>query len=149
MKRLIVALMVGGALFAAAFAAAANLNVTNSTAASGDGAVLSCGDVTGTTFILYGETINEPGASTYLTGNSSDPRYAIAVNIETGDLSSCDQQDVFVLVDSMGSTPCTIHAGGGLNYDEASKADNNYGCTAVLNGSVAVASITTLTVTMR
>ena len=147
MKRLIVALMVGGALFAAAFAAAANLNVTDSTAASGSGPVASCGDVTGTTFILLGETINEPGAWTYLTGNSSDPRVAIAVNIET--VSDCDQQDVFVLVDGTGSTPCTVHAGGGLGWNEGSKADNTYGCTAVLNNNVAVASISTLTVTMR
>jgi len=147
MKRLILAVVVGGALFAAAWGAAAALNVDFATGASGTGTVGSCGDVTGSTFILVGETINSPGGATYLTGNSTDPRYTNAVNIET--VGSCDNQDVFVLVDSMGSTPCTVHLNGGLGWNEALVFDNTYGCTAVLNGDVAVASITTLTVTMR
>jgi len=147
MKRLIVALVVGGMLFAVAWGAAASLNVDWATGASGTGTVGSCGDVTGSTFILYGETINSPGGATYLTGNSTDPRYASAVNIET--VEACGQQDVFVLVDGTGSTPCTVHAGGGLGWLENAVSDNLPGCTAVLDSPVAVASITTLTVTMR
>jgi len=42
-----------------------------------------------------------------------------------------------------------VHAGGGLGWNEGQVFDNTYGCTAVLNSNVAVASITTLTVTMR
>jgi hypothetical protein len=147
MKRIILALAVGSALFAAAYAAAATLNVTGSTAASGSGAVAKCGDVDGTTFILKGETINNADAWTTVTGNSTDPTLARAVNIETVD--SCDRQDVFVLVDGMGSIACTVHVGGGVGYDEANTGDNTYGCTALLNDYVSVAGINWLTVTMR
>jgi hypothetical protein len=149
MKRIILALVVGSALFAAAYAAAASLGVTTSTAATGTGDVVSCGDVTGTTFILKGEAINDAAGWTTVTGNSNDPRYAEAVNIETGTSSSCDQQDVFVMVDGAGSIGCTVHAGGGVNYNEADYGDNNYGCTALLTSYVDVAGITKLTVTMR
>ena len=147
MRRIILALAVGSALFAAAYAAAATLDVTGSTAASGTGAVAKCGDVTGTTFILKGEAINDAAGWTTVTGKSDDPRYAEAVNIET--VPGCVDQDVFVLVDSMGSTPCTVHDGGGVNYNEAAPGDNNFGCTALLNDYVGVAGISNLTVTMR
>ena len=55
MKRLAVALAVGGVVFGAVWAVAATMNVSGATAATGTGDVAKCGDVTGSTFILEPE----------------------------------------------------------------------------------------------
>jgi len=140
MKRFIVALLVGGVFFGAVYGLASTLNVGFGTAATGNGDVASCGDVTGSTYILEGQSINFPDAGTVtVTGTPEDISQFKAVNIETD--SGCDQINVFIEVkdgengtgNTIFSGGCEVHANGGLGYDEDNGAsnDNTYGCTVV------------------
>ena len=164
MKRLILALLVGGVFFGAVYGLAATLSVGFGTAATGTGDVGSCGNVTGSTYILVGQSIGASGQDDVVTGDPTDVDHVKAVNIETD--GACDEQNAFVAVKNAGGTTfatgsCVIEdadpagddidADGfndGLGYDEASPGDNVAGCTAALSGLVNVADIWFLTVTM-
>ncbi len=161
MKRVILALVVGGAIFGTVYGFAAMLDVTTSTAASGTGSVVKCGDVTGTTFLLVGETVsNGTGGDDYVSGTATDIVHVQAVNIET--TASCNDQNAYVAVKNAAGTTlatgsCTISGDGtpgsgpaddGLGWLEAATADNVPGCTALLNGTPNIGDIAFLTVTM-
>ena len=161
MKRIILALGVGVALFAVV-AYAATLSVGFATAATGQGDVGSCGDVTGSTFILVGQSIAASGQPDIVTGDPTDITHAYAVNIET--VAGCDQINAFVAVKNgagvvMATGSCEINAlagpnGGtandGLGFNEADGSDNVPGCTAVFGGGATpnVGDIFFLQVTM-
>ena len=168
MKRILIALGVGLAMFAVV-AYAATLNVGFSTAATGTGPVGSCGDVTGSTFILVGQAISASSQPDIVTGTPTDIEHAYAVNIET--VAGCDQINAFVAVKNsagavMAIGSCEISAGAtspgpggpsgpnggidndGLGFNEGSPVDNVPGCTAVLSGTPNVGDIYFLQVTM-
>ena len=135
MKRILLALAVGVALFAVV-AFAATLNVTDSTAAAGRNVVASCGDVTGTTFILEGQGIAAIDGATTLTGSPSDIAEFKAVNLEVTE-DACNRINAFVEVRTMGgvsifNASCEVHDDGGLGFNEAVAGDNPDGCTALL-----------------
>lgn len=162
MKRIVLALGVGVTLFAVV-AYAATLSVGFATAATGQGDVGSCGDVTGSTFILVGQVISASSGPDTVTGDPTDIEHAYAVNIET--VAGCDQINAFVAVKNgagavMATGSCEINAGpggpnggtanDGLGFNEASTADNVPGCTAVFGGGATpnVGDIFFLQVTM-
>ena len=149
MKRLIVALLVGGVVFGTVWGLASGLDVGFGTAATGTGDVGSCGDVSGSTYILEGQTITTAGNDT-VTGDPTDIAEFQAVNIEVDD--DCDEQNAFVQVfdgengtgTAIATGSCTIHNGDnpdivgdnadvdGLGWDEGSTSDNVGGCTALV-----------------
>lgn len=163
MKRIILALGVGVALFAVV-AFAATLSVTDSTAASGTGDVASCGPVTGSTFILKGQDVTpktgtfptDPGNAALTDTTPDDITRTTQVNIETGVDDSCVGININVqlqgpdginLVNATGA--CEVFDGGGLGFDEVdnSNADNTDGCTVILAAEQLIAPITELVVT--
>jgi acetyl-CoA carboxylase carboxyltransferase component len=151
MLRKIAALAVGGVLAAAVYAAAATIgNVSDGTAATGSGSVASCGDITGSTYLLYGTGITGQ-TSTVLINTPSDITKVTRVNIET--VTDCININFYVqLKDGGGSNLdgvgfCEVTASGGLGFNELSSGDNVPGCTVDLNVPVNVAAITTLVVT--
>ena len=162
MKRLIVALLVGGVFFGAVYGLASTLIVGFGTAATGEGDVGSCGDVTGSTYVLKGQGVADgPGGDDYLFGFPTDITKATHVNIET--VAGCDQINAFVQVEDIGGAvlatgSCQISGDGvqttgpaddGLGYDEGfNSGDNLPGCTALLSAEVDVADIESLVVTM-
>jgi hypothetical protein len=139
---------------------AATLNVGFATAATGQGDVGKCGDVTGSTFILVGQVISASSGPDTVTGTPTDIEHVIAVNIET--VADCDQINAFIAVKNLAGAvlatgSCEINAAGGpnggtdndgLGFNEADIADNVPGCTAVLSGTPNVADIFLLAVTM-
>jgi hypothetical protein len=161
MRRILIASAVGIALFAIV-AYAATLNVGFATAATGSGPVGSCGDVTGSTFILVGQSIAASGQNDTVTGAPTDIEHAFAVNIET--VAACDQINAFIAVKNSGggvmaTGSCEINAAGGpnggthddgLGFNEAGTGDNVPGCTAVFSGGATpnVGDIYFLQVTM-
>jgi hypothetical protein len=161
MRRILIASAVGIALFATV-AYAATLTVGFATAATGTGPVGSCGDVTGSTFILVGQSISASAQPDIVTGAPTDIEHAFAVNVET--VADCDQINAFVAVKNAGGAvmatgSCEINAAGGpnggthndgLGFNEASGADNVPGCTAVFSGGATpnVGDIYFLQVTM-
>lgn len=163
MKSVLLALLVGAAIFGTVYGLAATMSVESGTAATGQGEVIKCGDVTGSTYILVGQSIAASGQNDTVTGNASNIEHAFAVNIETD--GPCDEINAFVAVkNGVGAVLATgscviqdatpggddINADGyndGLGFDEASGADNVAGCTAVLSGTPNVADIAFLQVT--
>ena len=151
MIRKLAALMVGGILAAAVYGAASTLIVSSGTAATGQGDVDKCGDVTGSTYLLYGTGISGQTA-TVVTGTSSDVTKVTWVNIETS--SDCQNINVFVQLKDWGGSYldgtgfCEVTLSGGLNYDEDDSTDNVPGCTVLLSTPVPVADIEFLVVTM-
>ena len=150
MLRKLAALAVGGILAAAVYGAAASLNVADGTAATGSNSVNSCGDVTGSTYLLHGTGISCQ-TDTVVTGSPSDIAKVTRVNIETQE--SCIDINFFVqLQDSGGGNLdgvgfCEATASGGLGFDEASDTDNTPGCTVDLDTEVDVLDIAFLVVT--
>lgn len=150
MIRKLTALMVGGVLAAAVYAAASTLIVSDGTAATGQGDVNSCGDVTGSTYLLHGTGISGQ-TSTVVTGTPSDITKVTRVNIET--VGGCVDINFFVqLKDGGGSNLdgvgfCEATLTGGLGFDEASSTDNTPGCTVDLSTEVNVSAIEFLVVT--
>ena len=112
MKRLIVALLVGGALMVTV-AFAAGLTVTPSSLGSGSGAVASCGSVDNVTYTL----------------DTGDPTLVDAVNIEVTTVDCVDAVASIMLDDEdpdtnntyLATTSCTVASDGG--------ADSGPGCT--------------------
>jgi len=160
MKRIILTLAVGVAMFAVV-AYAATLIVGSGTAATGQGEVAKCGDVTGSTFILQGQDVNpktgtfptDPGDAV-LSGTPTNITRTTQVNIETGVDDSCVGININVqLKDAGGSNlpgatgSCEVFDGGGLGFDEVSAGDNTDGCTVDLAVSQDIAPITALVVT--
>ncbi len=151
MFKFLVAAAVALGLAAAAWGAAATLTVGWGTAATGSGTVGSCGDVTGTTFLLKGTTVS--GEPAIWSGPVTDVTKVTGVNIET--VASCVAQNVFVqLTDSGGNALdgvgfCEVTAGGGLGWLEGSGGDNVPGCTVTLSAEVSVAAIAGISVTMN
>lgn len=151
MIRKLAALAVGGVLAASVYGAAATIgNVSDGTAATGSGPVASCGDITGSTYLLYGTGISGQ-TNTTVTGSPSDITRVTRVNVETVD--SCIDINFFVqLQDGSNSNLdgvgfCEVTATGGLGFDEASSGDNVAGCTVDLSTPVNVADIYHLVVT--
>jgi len=136
MKRLAVALAVGGVVFGAVWAVAATMNVSGATAATGTGDVAKCGDVTGSTFILESQSDTLTGPDTFGpvgTFGVADITEFKAVNIET--IADCDKINAFVEVRDGSGNPtasgsCEINLEDGLGFDEAGTGDNVPGCTA-------------------
>src|SRR3990172_2262677 len=143
MKRLALALLVGGVVFGTVWGLASTLNVAFLTAATGSGDVGSCGDVTGGTFILESQSVVTSGddlAGALGNVGPADITEFKAVNIET--VPGCDKINAFVEVldgsgsviasgncqisgDSDGSTdPGDPPEDDGLGYDELGTADN-------------------------
>jgi len=135
------------------------MSVGSGTAASGNGDVAKCGDVTGSTFILKGQDVNpktgvfpvDPGDAAQ-SGTPSDITKVIQVNLETD--GACVGINLTVqlqgpdgtnLVGGTGS--CEVFAGGGLGFNEVSTGDNTDGCTVVLASEQSVSVITELLVT--
>jgi hypothetical protein len=144
MKRLGIAIVIGLIAFGTVYAAAAALRVEGATAATGRGGVESCGDVTGSTFVLEGQELVTSGADTagpFIDGVAADITEFQAVNIET--VADCEQLNAFVQVkDAQGKViatgACAIDADGGMGFDEANGVDNVPGCTAIVgNDTVA------------
>ena len=163
MKRILLGLGVGLAMFAVV-AFAATLNVSGGTAATGQGPVDFCGDITGSTYILKGWGVaSGPSGDDYMyddPGIPNDITKAIAVNIETS--ADCNMINAFVAVKTdggtvLGSGSCTISGNGtalsgtpddGLGWDEGYEStDNVPGCTALLDSEVNVSAIEFLVVT--
>ncbi|OGN85316.1 MAG: hypothetical protein A2X23_10500 [Chloroflexi bacterium GWC2_73_18] len=150
MIRKLAALMVGGILAAAVYGAASTLIVSSGTAATGQGAVDNCGDVTGSTYLLYGTGISGQ-TFTEVTGAPSDITKVTWVNIETG--SECYNINLFVQLKDGSENPldgvgfCEVTATGGLGWNEAWNGDNTYGCTVALSTPVNVSAIEFLVVT--
>jgi hypothetical protein len=154
LKRIAIALALSGVVFGTVYALAATLNVGFGTAATGTGDVGSCGDVTGSTYILESQSIGFAGDDIVGSlGNlgPADITEFKAVNIES--VPDCDQINVFVAVyDGEGGTGNVIATGScqisgdsdgvvdpgdppeddGLGYDELGTGDNVPGCTAVV-----------------
>lgn len=150
MTRLLAALAVGGVLAAAVYAGAATLNVSDGTAATGQNVVASCGDVTGSTYLLWGTGISGQ-EDTVVTGFPSDITKVTRVNIETEE--GCIDINFFVQLKDTGGSYldgvgfCEATASGGLGFNEADAGDNTPGCTVTLGSAVDVAAIAFLVVT--
>ena len=162
MKRILIALGVGVAMFAIV-AYAASLNVGFGTAATGQGEVDKCGDITGSTYILKGWAVADgPGGDDYMydDANPNDITKVTHVNIETS--ADCNQINAFIAVKDGGGSIlatgfCQISGDGvqttgpaddGLGYDEGfNSGDNVPGCTAVLDATIDVSAIEFLVVT--
>lgn len=150
MIRKLTALIVGGILAAAVYGAASTLIVSSGTAATGQGDVDKCGDVTGSTYLLHGTGISGQ-TNTVVTGTPSDITKVTRVNIETD--ASCEDINLFVqLKDGGGSNLdgvgfCEVTLTGGLGFDEAGSGDNVPGCTVDLSSEVDVSAIEALVVT--
>jgi hypothetical protein len=149
-KRIFIAAAAAAIVFGGVWALASALTVSDATAATGNGNVASCGDVTGSTFILESQSVVTIGDD--LVGNLGNVRPADisefkAVNIES--IAACDQINVFVEVrageNGMGavvaSGSCQISGDGtpgsgaeddGLGFDELGTSDNVPGCTALV-----------------
>jgi hypothetical protein len=161
MKRILIASAVGVALFAIV-AYAATLTVGSGTAATGNGDVASCGDVTGSTFVLMGQDVNpktgafpvDPGQAVMTDTTPTDITKTTQVNIETGVNDSCVGINVNVQLQGPdgnnlpGATgSCEVFDGGGLGYDEVGTSDNTDGCTVDLAASQDIAPISEIVVT--
>ncbi|MDO8611396.1 MAG: hypothetical protein Q7R32_01070 [Dehalococcoidia bacterium] len=166
MKRLITALLVGGALFAAAYAAAAVLDVGFGTAATGEGDVDACGDITGSTYILQGQDVTpktgtfptDPGDASLTDTSPTNIARTTQVNLEleTSD-GDCAGINLWIqltdigggdLADAFGT--CEVFEGGGLGFDEVGTGDNDTeidGCTVDLAVSQDIADIYDIKVT--
>jgi len=144
MKRIILALLAGGTVFGIVWGAAANLNVGGGTAATGQGNIDPCGDITGSTYILESQSVVTFGDD--IVGNlgnvgPADITEFKAVNIETS--ADCNLINAFIEVRNgsnvtIASGTCQMSGDGtpgsgpeddGLGYDELSPADNVPGCT--------------------
>jgi acetyl-CoA carboxylase carboxyltransferase component len=159
MLRKIAAVAVAGVLAASVYAAAAVIgNVSTGTAATGSGDVDSCGNITGSTYILHGAgfTGNNAGGhgnqdNSVMINTPSDITKASMVNIET--VADCVNINLHVQLqngsggnlDGVGF--CEVTSTGGFGYNETNAGDNVPGCTVVLTHSVAVADIEKLVVT--
>jgi hypothetical protein len=159
MLRKIAALAVAGVLAASVYAAAAVIgNVSGGTAATGAGDVDSCGDITGSTYILHGAGFTGDNAgghgnqdNSVMINTPSDITKASMVNIET--VADCVNINLYVQLqngtggnlDGVGF--CEVTSTGGFGFNELSPGDNVPGCTVVLTHSVAVADIEKLVVT--
>ena len=159
MFRKVAALAVGGILAASVYGAAATIgNVVGGTAATGQGSVASCGDITGSTYLLYGTGISGNNAgghgdqdNTVVINTPSDISKVTRVNIET--VGDCVDINFYVQLkdggfgnlDGIGF--CEVTSTGGLGFNEASSDDNIPGCTVDLSVPVNVADIITLVVT--
>jgi hypothetical protein len=136
MKRLAVALGVGAVVFGTVWALAATMDVSGATAATGTGDVAKCGDVTGSTFILEGQSDTLSGPDLFGpvgTFGVADITEFKAVNIET--VADCDHINAFIEVRDGSGSPiasgnCEVNLEDGLGFDEASASDNVPGCTA-------------------
>jgi len=143
MKRILIALGVGVAMFAIV-AYAATLTVSTPVAATGGSEIANCGNVEGSTFVLESQAMTFTGADT--AGNigsngTADITEFWAVNIEVP--SSCGEaggigNNIFVEVKTgsggsvIASGFCQANNNDGFGYDEASTTDNTPGCTAVV-----------------
>jgi len=152
LKRIIVALALSGMVFGAVYALAAVLSVDFGTAATGTGDIGSCGDITGSTYILESQSVVTSGDD--LAGGvgnvgPADMSEFKAVNIET--VPGCDGINAFIEVhDADGGGGNVIASGSceisgdsdgitdpgdppdddGLGFDELGTTDNVPGCTA-------------------
>jgi hypothetical protein len=145
LKRIIVALALAGMVFGGVYALAAVLSVGDGTASSGSGDIGEGCSVTGSTYVLEGQTVGTgDDGGDIVTGTPTDISQFTHVNIET---SGCDfPLNVFIEVkDGNGGTGNTIASGtceirdgdgtdeagdGGLGADEDDDNDNVEGCTA-------------------
>lgn len=172
MKRWIVAAAAAAMVFGSVWALAATLNVGFGTAATGNGDIGKCGDVTGSTYILESQSLVTAGPDVVGGLNNVGPADIsefTAVNIES--VADCDQINVFVEVhngengngDVIASGSCQISGddaiGGidddGLGFDELGTDDNVPGCTAIVGNDTTsdddlpdVAAAESLVVTM-
>jgi hypothetical protein len=151
MLRKIGAIAIGGVLAASVYAAAATIgNVESGTAATGQGAVASCGNIIGSTYLLSGTNVSGQTA-TVLVNTPTDITRVTRVNVETA--NGCVDINLYVqLKDSGGSNLdgvgfCEVTATGGLGFNELNASDNVAGCTATLGTPVNVSQITALVVT--
>jgi hypothetical protein len=150
MKRVLIAALAAALMFGAVFAVASTLDVSDATAATGNGDVAACGDITGSTFILESQSLVTAGDD--LAGNlnnigPADISEFKAVNIES--VTECDMINVFVEVrdgengagNVIASGTCQISGDGvvgsgpdddGLGFDELGTGDNGPGCTAIV-----------------
>ena len=152
MFRKVAALVVGGLLAASVYGAAATISdVSTGVAATGQGDVVACGNITGSTYLLYGTGISGQTATVEID-TPSDITRVTRVNIETD--PSCVQNNLYVqlktgpsgsLLDCIGF--CQVTASGGLGYNETDATDNVAGCTVDLSTPVNVSDIFTLVVT--
>lgn len=159
MKRLIVALLVGGAVFGTVWGLASTLQVTFLTAATGEGDVGSCGDMTGGTFILQGQDVNPKtgpsGGFAALSGSPTNIARTTQVNLEFD--GNCDegiQVDIHLTDINGADIPgafgtCQVWAAGGLGFDEVGIGDNTDGCTVDLNVSQDIGPIEDIKVTQH
>jgi len=164
MKRFIVASITAGVVFGSVWALAANLNVGSATAATGQGEVVSCGDVTGSTFILLGRSVLNAGQNasnpSVETGIATDITKTTGVNVEVPE--SCivqegegDALDTGATLDVqvkagatiVGSGTCEVQSHAGLGTSAENGSDNVPGCTVTFAGPTDIAPIDALVVT--
>ena len=114
------------------------------------GAVASCGNIIGSTYLLSGTNVSGQTA-TVLVNTPTDITRVTRVNVETA--NGCVDINLYVqLKDSGGSNLdgvgfCEVTATGGLGFNELNASDNVAGCTATLGTPVNVSQITALVVT--
>lgn len=151
MLRKIAALAAAGVLAAGVYAAAATIgNVAGGTAATGSGSVTSCGNITGSTYLLSGTGISGQ-TSTTLVNTPSDITKVTRVNVET--VADCVDINLYVQLKGAANANldgvgfCEVTATGGMNFNELSAGDNVPGCTVTLATPVNVADILSLVVT--
>jgi hypothetical protein len=164
MKRFMVATAAAGLVFGSVWALAATLNVAPGTAATGEGVVSSCGDVTNSSYVLVGRIVTGSGASpadgSVESGQPTDITKVYGVNIEVpggcivaegenGSPDSGTQLNVQVRngADLGVAGSCEVQSDGGLGLKELDPTDNTPGCTAWFSAATDVAPITGLVVT--